>query len=126
MTLDPLSATQVHKLFDVHSGDFVNVDVIAPGIDHAVTARRFGEIQVWNLESGRLESSISVGLEITAMAASPFARLVVVGTDTGHLFYLDVTKASRPRIVERVHQHNGPVKQIKCVTSFSWNCVSAT
>ena len=112
MTLDPLSPSQVHKLFDVHSGDFVNVDVIAPGIDHAVTARRYGEVQIWNLESGKLESSTTVGLEVTAMAASPFARLVVVGTITGHLFYIDVTKATRPRIIDRVNQHMGPVKQI--------------
>ena len=110
--VDPHDFNKVNRLFDVHCGKFVAVDVIAPGIDHCVTARENGELQFWNIDNSKLESSLSVGLVITAMAASPFGSVVAVGTETGHLFYVEATKISQPRIIDRIHMHSGPIRQI--------------
>lgn len=99
-------------LLDIHCGAFVAVDVIAPGTEHCVTARKNGELQVWSIDTSLLEGAITLGMPITAMSASPFGHLVVVGTDSGHMFYVDVTKPKSPRIIRRVHMHSGPVKQI--------------
>ena len=110
--IDPLDFSKVQRLFDVHCGKFIAVDVIAPGVDYCVTARENGELQIWNLETSRLEGSLSVGLPVTSMATSPFASLIAVGTESGHLFYVDATKISQPRIIERVHMHNGHIRQI--------------
>ena len=50
-----------------------------------------GDVQVWNTENGNLLRTYQLGCCITSMCSSPTIHLIVVGTNTGHVIFIDAT-----------------------------------
>ena len=48
-------------------------------------------MQIWNTESGNLLCTYQLACRITSMCCSPTVHLIVVGTNTGHLIFIDAS-----------------------------------
>ena len=62
---EPGNPENTQCLLDVHHGEFVGVDTLIPGTELCVTVRDDGEVQVWNMETAALVSSMPVGLQVS-------------------------------------------------------------
>ena len=76
------------------------------------TVRDTGEIQVWTLADGLLAGSLNLGVEPTAMASSPVAPFIIVGTVSGFLLFVDLSDPEHGRIVHRSRAYNSSVSRI--------------
>ncbi|XP_064629915.1 cilia- and flagella-associated protein 43-like isoform X2 [Lineus longissimus] len=107
---DPKSPDNAKEFVDVHHGNFVASGFLCPGTETVVTVREDGEVQAWDIESGKLLSTIPIGLHATALVCCPVSNIVAVGSGAGHIYYIDFTKVDQPRIVKRMRVHAGPIK----------------
>ncbi|XP_077865529.1 LOW QUALITY PROTEIN: cilia- and flagella-associated protein 43-like [Saccoglossus kowalevskii] len=109
---DPNNPGAADLLFDHHHGNFVGVDVLAPGNQHCVTVREDGEVQVWSLDKPELVSSIAIAKSASSIACSPSSRTVAIGTLTGHVYFVEFSNVDNPRIITRLHIHHNPVSHL--------------
>ncbi|XP_067656775.1 cilia- and flagella-associated protein 43-like isoform X1 [Haliotis asinina] len=103
----------LYLLRDFHHGQFIAVSAMATGSETFVSIREDGEVQVWNVTSGQLMSSISIGAQATALACSPLAHIALVGSMTGHIYCVDLTDVEKLRIVHRFRIYGGPVTHLQ-------------
>ena len=61
---DPEKPGELVPVMDIHYGPVVAIDVLAPGTDSAVTVREDGEVQVWDLQTAKLQSAIPVCYQV--------------------------------------------------------------
>ncbi|XP_033122449.1 cilia- and flagella-associated protein 43-like isoform X2 [Anneissia japonica] len=94
-------------VLDTHFGNFVGLDMLNPGVQHCVTVREDGELQIWSVEDHQLVGSLPLAVQCCSLASSPSSHSVAVGTLSGHIYVIEVTNMDNPRIVQRlrVHQH---------------------
>ncbi|XP_037997056.1 cilia- and flagella-associated protein 43 isoform X2 [Motacilla alba alba] len=105
----PAHSGEAVKLLDTSSSCFLAADFLTPGNNYCVSVTISGEVQVWSLEDGTFLSKINLGTEATSMACCPSSKSVAVGTQRGHICFLDVTKAEAPRVVHRTFLSKLPV-----------------
>ncbi|XP_025093863.1 LOW QUALITY PROTEIN: cilia- and flagella-associated protein 43-like [Pomacea canaliculata] len=99
-------------LLHVHYGEFVDIGSLPKGSESCVTVRGDGMVQAWSALDGHVLSSIALGEPASCLVSSPIAFLVVVGSTTGYLYFLDFTDEKKPRIVHRTRLYCAPVKQL--------------
>ncbi|XP_063261434.1 cilia- and flagella-associated protein 43 isoform X2 [Prinia subflava] len=97
------------KLLDTSSSCFLAADFLTPGNNYCVSVTVSGEVQVWALEDGTLLSKLNLGIEATSMACCPSSNSAAVGTQTGQICFLDVTRAEAPRVIHRTFLSKLPV-----------------
>ncbi|XP_072787334.1 cilia- and flagella-associated protein 43 isoform X5 [Taeniopygia guttata] len=105
----PAHSGEAVKLLDTSSSCFLAADFLTPGNSYCVSVTISGEVQVWSLEDGTFLSKLNLGIEATSMACCPSSNSVAVGTQTGQIYFLDVTKAEAPRVVHRTFLSKLPV-----------------
>ncbi|XP_014105575.1 PREDICTED: cilia- and flagella-associated protein 43 [Pseudopodoces humilis] len=105
----PAHSGEAVKLLDTSSSCFLAADFLTPGNNYCVSVTITGEVQVWSLEDGTFLSKLNLGIEATSMACCPSSNSVAVGTQIGHICFLDVTKAEAPRVVHRTFLSKLPV-----------------
>ncbi|OWK62341.1 Cilia- and flagella-associated protein 43 [Lonchura striata] len=105
----PAHSGEAVKLLDTSSSCFLAADFLTPGNNYCVSVTISGEVQVWSLEDGTFLSKLNLGIEATSMACCPSSNSVAVGTQTGQICFLDVTKAEVPRVVHRTFLSKLPV-----------------
>ncbi|XP_033885994.1 cilia- and flagella-associated protein 43 isoform X1 [Acipenser ruthenus] len=103
---------EVSRILDVCSGNFVAAAPLSPGNQYCVSVRESGEVQVWSLEDGDCTSALSLKVQATCLACCPSARYSAVGTASGHVYFIDLTKVEQPRVVHRVHLYHAPLEQL--------------
>ncbi|KAK2163683.1 hypothetical protein LSH36_75g07025 [Paralvinella palmiformis] len=87
------------------------------------SAKKDGEVQVWRMENAELISAFNIGQEACCLVSSPLTHLTVVGTETGHIYFVDLTKLENPRIIHRIHMHTGPIAYMTWKLYASWAVV---
>lgn len=55
------------SLFDIHHGEYVGVDSLVPGLELCVTVREDGELQIWNMTTGKQVSAMPIGLQVNSV-----------------------------------------------------------
>ncbi|XP_010283130.1 PREDICTED: WD repeat-containing protein 96, partial [Phaethon lepturus] len=108
-TYKPAHSGEAVKLLDTCSSCFLAADFLTPGNKYCVSVTISGEVQVWFLEDGTCLSKLNLDIEATAMACCPSSSSVSVGTKSGQIYFLDVTKAEAPRVVHRIFLSKFPV-----------------
>ncbi|XP_072534295.1 cilia- and flagella-associated protein 43 isoform X2 [Salminus brasiliensis] len=108
----PGLADKVVKVLDVRCGDFVAAAPLRTENNTCVSVRRSGELQLWSLDAGLCIASLSLQTNVTSLACCPIAQYVAVGTVTGHVLFVELTKKEKPRLVHRVHLYHMPVNHL--------------
>ncbi|KAF5901569.1 cilia- and flagella-associated protein 43, partial [Clarias magur] len=103
---------EVLKILDVMCGDFIAAAPVYTEMNLCVSVRESGEVQLWSLDNGDCISSISLQTKVTCLACCPIAQYIAVGTVTGHVLFVDLTRAQKPRLVHSVHLYHVPVKHL--------------
>ncbi|KAJ8360229.1 hypothetical protein SKAU_G00167540 [Synaphobranchus kaupii] len=103
---------QMEKVLDVLTGNFVVAAPLYTDKNLCVSVRDSGDLQVWSIDDESHISSISLQVQVSSLACCPNAQLAAVGTDTGHVLFIDLTTEKQPRIVHRTHLYHVPVSQL--------------
>ncbi|XP_076829896.1 cilia- and flagella-associated protein 43 isoform X2 [Brachyhypopomus gauderio] len=100
------------KILDVLRGDFVAAAPLYTEQDICVSVRESGELQLWSLDTGFCIASMSLQTNVTSLACCPIAQYVVVGTVSGHVVFVELTRKQKPRLVHRIHLYHVPVDHL--------------
>ncbi|XP_022540288.2 cilia- and flagella-associated protein 43 isoform X1 [Astyanax mexicanus] len=100
------------KVLDVLNGDFVAAAPLYTENNICVSVRESGELQLWSLDAGICIASISLQTNVTSLACCPIAQYVAVGTVTGHVLFVELTRKEEPRLVHSVHLYQVPVSHL--------------
>ncbi|XP_060780955.1 cilia- and flagella-associated protein 43 [Neoarius graeffei] len=109
---NPGLKNDVVKVLDVLCGDFIAAAPVYAEKNLCVSLRESGELQLWSLEDGDCIASISLHTNVTCLACCPIAQYVAVGAVTGHVLFVDLTRAQKPRLVHTVHLYHVPVEHL--------------
>ncbi|MCI4376303.1 hypothetical protein PGIGA_G00187010 [Pangasianodon gigas] len=109
---NPGLKNEVVKVLDVLCGDFIAAAPVYTEKNLCVSVRESGELQLWSLEDGDCIASISLKTKVTCLACCPIAQYVAVGAVTGHVLFVDLTRAQKPRLVHAVHLYHVPVEHL--------------
>ncbi|XP_068708688.1 cilia- and flagella-associated protein 43-like [Montipora foliosa] len=107
----------IEELLYVHNSDFVGIDCLMAGTQYCVSCKADGLLQVWSIETGNVISQIALNCEASCIRCSPSSSTVAVGSLTGHVYFVEMTNAEKPRLIYRSHLHSGPVLQL----SYDWS-----
>ncbi|KAM6443389.1 cilia- and flagella-associated protein 43 [Liasis olivaceus] len=99
---NPNTNEDVIALLDASMSLFIAADFIVPGNKHCVSAAKSGEIHVWQLVDGTSISTLCLHTVVTTMACSLSSHSAVVGTPTGHVYFIDLTNIEAPRVIHRI------------------------
>ncbi|KAK3553991.1 hypothetical protein QTP70_019034 [Hemibagrus guttatus] len=128
---NPGLKNEVDKVLDVLCGDFIAAAPVCTETNLCVSVRESGELQLWSLDDGDCIASISLQTKVsdiptsfgfipppinmaivTCLACCPVAQYVAVGAVTGHVLFVDLTRAQRPRLVHAVQLYRVPVEHL--------------
>ncbi|XP_078421122.1 cilia- and flagella-associated protein 43 isoform X2 [Cetorhinus maximus] len=110
----PSQQDNVTTLLDIHSGDFVSAALLGTGKKYCVSARITGVVQVWSIVDGERISTLSLAVKITDMVSCSSSNYVAVGTETGHIYCINLVKVENPHLIHQIQLHNMPVQCLKC------------
>ncbi|NXC44621.1 CFA43 protein, partial [Penelope pileata] len=108
-TYEPADSKEAVKLLDAFGSCLLAADFLTPGDKYCVSATISGKVQVCLLENGTCLSTLHLDIEATAMACCPSSNSVAVGTKSGQIYFIDVTKVETPRVVHRIFLSKFPV-----------------
>ncbi|KAL0964460.1 hypothetical protein UPYG_G00324140 [Umbra pygmaea] len=108
----PSQGQEVVKLLDILRGDFVAAASLYTDTNVCVSVRESGDMQLWSLDSGTCVGSISLQVKVTSLACCPIAQYVAVGTVSGHVLFVELTRKQQPRLVHKVKLYYTPVDHI--------------
>ncbi|XP_030628306.1 cilia- and flagella-associated protein 43 [Chanos chanos] len=103
---------KVVKILDVLGGNCVCATPLITDKNICVSVQETGQLQLWSMDAGICTGSISLQETVTSLACCPVAQYVAVGTVTGHVLFVDLTKKQQPRPVHRVHLYHSPVSHL--------------
>ncbi|XP_056465930.1 cilia- and flagella-associated protein 43-like [Gadus chalcogrammus] len=102
----PLKPGSMENILDVLTGGFAAA--ASMGQDTFVSVRECGELQQWSSE-GDLTGSLSLRTQVSCLACCPASHYAAIGTLSGHLLFVDLSSAGRPRLVLKIHLYRRPV-----------------
>ncbi|CAB3997164.1 cilia- and flagella-associated 43-like [Paramuricea clavata] len=116
---------QLTKLFDDHFGKLVAIDCLEQGNDYVATCRDNGCVQIWCTRTSKLISQIVLQHETSSMACSPSSSIIVIGTTSGYVYFVETTTVENPRILSCILLHKGPVFHL-CFDKFGQVLITAS
>nr|XP_027816022.1 cilia- and flagella-associated protein 43 isoform X2 [Ovis aries] len=100
------------KVLEACDGKFQATDFITPGNEYCMTLTQSGEVCVWGIEDGACVSRIYLNIQATVLACSPSSLSAAVGTETGHVYFLDVRDVESPHEVHKSFLSKSPVQHL--------------
>ncbi|XP_040110309.1 cilia- and flagella-associated protein 43 isoform X3 [Oryx dammah] len=100
------------KVLEACDGKFQATDFITPGNEYCMTLTQSGEVCVWGIEDGACVSRIYLNIQATVLACSPSSLSAAVGTETGHVYFLDVRDVESPQEVHKSFLSESPVQHL--------------
>ncbi|XP_046727641.1 cilia- and flagella-associated protein 43 [Silurus meridionalis] len=109
---NPGPKNEVIKVLDVLCGNFIAAAQLYTEDNLCVSVRESGELQLWSMEDGDCIASLFLQTKVTCLACCPKAQYVAVGAVTGHVLFVDLTRAQEPRLVHTVYLYHVPVEHL--------------
>ncbi|XP_047190800.1 cilia- and flagella-associated protein 43 isoform X1 [Scophthalmus maximus] len=109
--LNPTRTNKIVKVLDVLCGKFAAAAWARTDKNICVSVRDSGELQLWSVDGMRL-GSVSLQAEVTSLACCPIAQYAAVGTTSGNVLFVDLSREQEPRLVHQVHLCNTPVDHL--------------
>ncbi len=102
---------------DFDQGQTVALANLNPFGKNFLVLKESGCLQTWCLKNNEIINRMRLGVQCSAISAHSKMPLVVVGTVTGQLIFIDMTNEKEPRVIENVRVHEGCVKFLRFNTS---------
>ncbi|CAF0937184.1 unnamed protein product [Adineta ricciae] len=100
-------------LVPVSLGKIVDVAILSPASELAVTVRDTGALEAWSMADGTRKYSTKIDNQsISHIAANPVLPLIVVTTITGYFYFFEVDTHGF-RLLHRIRVHSNDVRCIK-------------
>ncbi|XP_075065290.1 cilia- and flagella-associated protein 43 isoform X2 [Mixophyes fleayi] len=100
------------KILNAYDKELIAADLLTNGNNHCLSVGRSGRVQLWSLEDGANISTLCLDIQATCMACCPSSHYVAIGSNSGHIFFIDVVKVKAPRIVKRKRLYHVPVQHM--------------
>ncbi|GFY34879.1 cilia- and flagella-associated protein 43 [Trichonephila clavipes] len=113
VSLYELVSLELHEVLRADCAGEIGLCVIEPLSQYCVVAKKTGCLHVFRIANGALMSAIQLDEDITSMASSPLCSLVLIGSNSGFLHFLDVTDPKHPKVVHCVRPYEAPVEHVK-------------
>ncbi|XP_069467846.1 cilia- and flagella-associated protein 43 [Ambystoma mexicanum] len=123
---DLLDPKNVSQILSEYKRDVLSAAFLVPGDKHCVTLGSSGNIQVWSVEDGTNISTLHLNMQATVMVCCPSSHCVVVGSMTGHLYFIDVAKVEDLRVIYRTLLSRSPVHRLHCDQTGQFLIAGAT
>lgn len=101
----------MRELKNIHYGNYMGMSCLS-GSEYIASVREDGEVQLWSIDKGFLQSSVSIGFQAQCIACSPMVKVAAVGAGNGFLYILDFTNIEQPRIVSSVRLFEMPITHL--------------
>ncbi|XP_073507260.1 cilia- and flagella-associated protein 43 isoform X2 [Phyllobates terribilis] len=101
------------KIINTCSDDITVADFLTNGNKYCLSVGRSGQVHFWSLEDGANISSLSINTQATCMACCPSSHYAVIGSSTGHIFFVDAVKIKAPQIIARKRLYHVPVLHLQ-------------
>ncbi|XP_021355562.1 cilia- and flagella-associated protein 43-like isoform X2 [Mizuhopecten yessoensis] len=108
---EPGAPESMRQLKDTHYGNYMGMSCLS-GNEYIASVREDGEVQVWSVDKGFLQTSISVGLQAMCIACSPMVKVAAVGAGNGTIYFIDLSNFEEPRMVSSVRMFEGPITHL--------------
>ncbi|KAF7668376.1 hypothetical protein LDENG_00016910 [Lucifuga dentata] len=109
--INSTQSEQMVKVLDIHGGNFVAGALSHTNKNICVSLRDSGELQLWSTD-GLCLGFLPLQTEVTTLACCPVAQYAAVGTNSGHVLFIDLNREQQPRLVHRVHLFRRPVDHL--------------
>ncbi|KAM4748788.1 cilia- and flagella-associated protein 43 [Rhinophrynus dorsalis] len=107
-----INPEETFKLLSVYDGDLLAADFLTYGSKYCLSVGISGDVHLWSLEDGTHISTLSLDIQATAMACCPSSSYAAVGSNTGHIYFINAVNIEAPQIVLRTRLYNGPVQHL--------------
>ncbi|XP_033756153.1 cilia- and flagella-associated protein 43-like [Pecten maximus] len=101
----------MRQLKNIHYGNYMGMSCMS-GNEYIASVREDGEVQLWSIDKGFLQSSVSIGFQAQCIACSPMVRVAAVGAGNGFIYFLDFTDIEQPRVVSSVRLFEMPITHL--------------
>ncbi|GFU45484.1 cilia- and flagella-associated protein 43 [Nephila pilipes] len=113
VSLYELVTLELHEVLRADCAGEIGLCVIEPLSQYCVIAKKTGCLHIFRIANGALMSAIQLDEDITSMTSSPLCSLVLIGSNSGFLHFLDVTDPKHPKVVHCVRPYEAPVEHVK-------------
>ncbi|XP_053318960.1 cilia- and flagella-associated protein 43 [Spea bombifrons] len=100
------------KMLSGYSEDWLAADFVTTGNTYCLTLGMAGDMQVWSVEDGRSIGGLNLNIQATCMACCPSSHYAAVGSNTGHVYFIDLNNIETPRIIQRTRLYHLSVKHL--------------
>ncbi|XP_073422213.1 cilia- and flagella-associated protein 43 isoform X2 [Dendrobates tinctorius] len=101
------------KIINTCNDELTAVDFLTNGNKCCLSVGRSGQVHFWSVEDGAIISSLSIDTQATCMACCPSSHYAVIGSSTGHIFFVDAVKVKAPQIIARKRLYHVPVLHLQ-------------
>ncbi|XP_069620079.1 cilia- and flagella-associated protein 43 [Ranitomeya imitator] len=101
------------KIMNTCSDELTAADFLTNGNKYGLSVGRSGQVHFWSVEDGAIVSSLSIDTQATCLACCPSSHYAVIGSSTGHIFFVDAVKVKAPRIIARKRLYHVPVLHLQ-------------
>jgi hypothetical protein len=110
--VEPFNLCNLKLVVDYASEQFVGVDVLTVNSNFSVTCRRSGTVQVWSTHDAALLSTLNLQTQCCCIRSLSNCSGAVVGSESGHLYFLSLLQPRRPHLVSRLFLYHSPLSLI--------------
>uniref|UniRef100_A0A8C5N2I0 Cilia- and flagella-associated protein 43 n=1 Tax=Leptobrachium leishanense TaxID=445787 RepID=A0A8C5N2I0_9ANUR len=103
---------ETRRILSIDNEDLLNADFLISGNKYYLSIGMSGELQIWSVEDGTSLGSLNLNIQATCMACCPSSHYAAIGSSSGHVYFIDVSRVQNPRVVHRSTLHHVPVKHL--------------
>ena len=108
------AVNQLKLVVDFGYGPTVGLKTIHPTNDLFLVLKKNGILQTWNVNQQSLLYSTYLNTDCTVLVTHPFMPLACVGTESGHLIFIDCSEYRKAlRVLDKYKLHLKAVRKLK-------------
>ncbi|XP_059155950.1 cilia- and flagella-associated protein 43-like [Physella acuta] len=104
--------SSVVTIASLHQGNIVGVGGLSVGSDCCVCLRQDGYVQVWKTSDGTFMGEVATNEPGSTLACCPIAHYAAVGTESGNVYIVDLTKPTNPRVILNQRLFKSPITRL--------------
>ncbi|XP_069827504.1 cilia- and flagella-associated protein 43 isoform X2 [Dendropsophus ebraccatus] len=97
------------QILNTCNDELIAADFLTNGNKYCLSVGRSGGVQFWSLEDGANISSLHINAQASCLACCPSSHYAVIGSTSGHIFFVDAVKVKTPRIIAKKRLYHVPV-----------------